>query len=83
MSLFEEQQKEFAGRHIGPDENETTQMLETIGTENLEELINSTVPPSIRMKKPLNIPAAISENDYLQHIKEISPKNKIFNNYIG
>ncbi|MEJ0105608.1 MAG: aminomethyl-transferring glycine dehydrogenase [Bacteroidota bacterium] len=83
MSLFEEQQKEFTGRHIGPDENETAHMLETIGTENLENLVNSTVPPSIRMKKPLNIPAAISENDYLQHIKEISLKNKIFNNYIG
>ena len=83
MSLFQEQQKEFAGRHIGPGENETTEMLQTIGTASLEDLINSTVPPSIRMKKPLNLPAAMSENDYLQHIKEISLKNKLFNNYIG
>src|SRR5436190_24253940 len=83
MRLFEEQQKEFTGKHIGPDEKETLQMLETIGTDNLEDLINSTVPPAIRMKKTLNLPAAISESDYLQHIKEISLKNKIFNNYIG
>lgn len=83
MRLFEEQQSEFTGRHIGPDEKETTQMLQTIGAESVEALINQTVPPAIRMKKPLNIPPAMSENDYLQHSKELSLKNKIFYNYIG
>lgn len=83
MRLFEEQQMEFAGRHIGPSEQDSKKMLETIGVANMEELIDSTVPPTIRMKKPLNLPAAMSENDYLSHIKEISLKNKIFQNYIG
>ncbi|MES1215521.1 MAG: aminomethyl-transferring glycine dehydrogenase [Bacteroidota bacterium] len=83
MRLFEDQQREFAGRHIGPHENDTKKMLETIGAESLGELIDKTVPPSIRMKRPLNLPAAMSENDYLQHIKEVSLKNKIFSNYIG
>ncbi|MBS1609198.1 MAG: glycine dehydrogenase (aminomethyl-transferring), partial [Bacteroidetes bacterium] len=83
MRLFEEQQAEFTGRHIGPDERETAQMLKTIGAESLEILIDQTVPPGIRMKKPLAIPAAISENDYLQHVKEVSLKNKVFHNYIG
>jgi hypothetical protein len=35
------------------------------------------------MEKPLNIPAAMSEIEYLKHIKEISLKNKVFKNYIG
>ncbi|MCW3119112.1 MAG: gcvP [Chitinophagaceae bacterium] len=83
MRLFEDQQKEFAGRHIGPHGTDTQKMLETIGVASLDELIDKTVPPSIRMKKPLNLPAAMSENDYLSHIKELSLKNKIFNNYIG
>ena len=83
MRLFEEQQKEFNGRHIGPRETDTAKMLKTIGVESLDELIDKTVPPSIRMKKPLNLPAAMSESDYLRHIKEVSLKNKICHNYIG
>src|SRR5688572_17114502 len=83
MSLFESQSTEFQRRHIGPSENETTQMLRTIGSENLDELIGSTVPPAIRMQKTLNLPAPMSEAEYLQHIKEISLRNKVFRNYIG
>ncbi len=52
------------------------QMLQVIGTESVEELINKTVPSAIRMKKALPIPSAMSESDYLQHIKEISLKKQ-------
>jgi len=83
MNLIEEQQQEFIPRHIGPNETETKKMLKTIGVKNLDELIDNTVPFSIRFKKPLDIPSAMSENDYLNHIKEISLKNKIYKNYIG
>ena len=83
MNLFELQQHEFTGRHIGADENETSEMLKTIGENSVDELINKTVPSSIRMKYELNIPEAMSEYEYLQHIKNISLKNKIFKNYIG
>lgn len=83
MNLFEQQANEFIPRHIGPNEADTKQMLKTIGVNSLDELINNTVPSSIRMSKPLNLPAAMSEHEYLKHIKEISLKNKIFSNYIG
>jgi glycine dehydrogenase len=83
MRLLEEQQSEFTGRHIGPNEKDTVKMLETVGADSLGALIDQTVPPAIRMKKLLAIPAAISESDYLQHIKEVSLKNKLFHNYIG
>jgi glycine dehydrogenase len=83
MNLFEQQQNEFAHRHIGPNENDTKKMLATIGEESLESLIGKTVPSGIRMNKALNIPAAMSEQEYLNHIKEISLKNKVFKNYIG
>ena len=52
-------------------------MLKTIGEPDLDELINKTVPPAIRMDHELNIPAAMSEHEYLKHIKEISLKNKV------
>ena len=83
MNIFEQQSTEFRTRHIGPDEKETQQMLQVIGAESVDELVNKTVPSAIRMKKALPIPAAMSESDYLQHIKEVSLKNKVFNNYIG
>ncbi|TAL47750.1 MAG: glycine dehydrogenase (aminomethyl-transferring), partial [Chitinophagaceae bacterium] len=70
-------------RHIGPDEHDTKQMLKSIGEPSLTSLIDKTVPPSIRMDHSLNLPAAMSEHEYLQHIKEISLKNKVFKNYIG
>ncbi|HKP31982.1 MAG TPA: aminomethyl-transferring glycine dehydrogenase, partial [Chitinophagaceae bacterium] len=83
MNLFELQQNEFTARHIGPNDNETKEMLKTIGVKNIGELIDRTVPPAIRMKEKLNLPHAMSESEYLNHIKEVSLKNKIFKNYIG
>ncbi|MEO5948519.1 MAG: glycine dehydrogenase (aminomethyl-transferring), partial [Chitinophagaceae bacterium] len=83
MNLFEQQSNEFIPRHIGPTEADTKEMLKKIGAGSLDELINKTVPPAIRMEQSLNIPAAMSEHEYLKHIKEVSLKNKVFSNYIG
>jgi glycine dehydrogenase len=83
MNLFEQQNTEFIRRHIGPNEAETHQMLQVIGEPSLDALIDKTVPGSIRMKEALDIPPAISEHEYLQLIKDISLKNKVYNNYIG
>jgi glycine dehydrogenase len=83
MSLFEKQNSEFIRRHIGPHESETRQMLKTIGEPSVEALVSKTVPPAIRMNKALNIPASISENEYLHLLKEISLKNKTYKTYIG
>ena len=83
MNLFEQQSNEFIPRHIGPNDADTKLMLKKMGAESLEQLINNTVPPSIRMDHSLNIPPAMSEHEYLKHIKEISLRNKVFTNYIG
>lgn len=83
MSLFQAQSTEFQRRHIGPDQKQLAQMLKAIGVASLDELIDRTVPEGIRMKERLNLPAAMSEAEYLQHIKELSLKNKVCKNYIG
>src|SRR3984893_3933358 len=83
MNLFESQQNEFIPRHIGPNESETKEMLQTIGLDSLDELIEKTVPPAIRMQHALNLPAGMSEHVYLEHIKQISFKNKVFKTYNG
>ncbi len=73
----------FASRHIGPRENEVPAMLETIGVNSLDELIDKTVPSSIRLGKPLNLPGAMSEYEYLNHIKKLGSRNKMLRSFIG
>src|ERR1043165_7023413 len=83
MNLFSIQSEEFIHRHIGPNAQDTQKMLDTIGVESMEELIGRTVPGSIRMDHRLRLPEAMSEAEYLAHVKEISLKNKVYKTYIG
>lgn len=83
MNLHTQPSGEFMARHIGPGESETRSMLRTIGDSQFSELIEQTVPKGIRMEKALRVPAAMTENEYLKHIREVSQKNQLFKNYIG
>lgn len=73
----------FLKRHLGPSANQTEEMLKTIGVKSLDQLIDETVPAAIRLKQPLNLPEGISEYEYLEHIREIAAKNKVFKSFIG
>lgn len=73
----------FALRHIGPRESDLPEMLETVGVSSMDQLIYETVPDDILLKKPLNLETAMSEQEYLEHITELSSKNKLFKTYIG
>lgn len=73
----------FVNRHIGPDENQTSDMLKAIGINSLEELISETIPANIRRKDKLNLPDAQSEFNYLRELKKKAAKNKVFRSYIG
>src|SRR6202030_549594 len=74
---------EFARRHIGPNEDEAAKMLHAIGFENLEALIDATVPKNIRLDRDLDLPEAKSENEALAELRAISKKNKIAKSFIG
>lgn len=73
----------FALRHIGPDDNDQNQMLKTIGVDSLDQLIFETIPDDIRLKNGLNLDEPMTEYEYLNHVFELSKKNKIFKTYIG
>ncbi len=73
----------FVNRHNGPRNNELPQMLKTIGVNSLDQLIEKAVPKSIMLEKPLRLPEAMSEFEYLNHIKSIGQKNKMFRSFIG
>ncbi|MBI9042554.1 aminomethyl-transferring glycine dehydrogenase [Lutibacter sp.] len=73
----------FVLRHVGPRENEVSEMIKTIGVSSVAELIDKTIPSDIRLKNNLNLPKAMSEYEYIYHIQELANKNKLFKNYIG
>ena len=73
----------FQNRHIGPNIEEQEKMLSTINAASLDQLIYQTVPDDIRLENELDLDPAMSEYEYLAHIKELSEKNKVFKSYIG
>ena len=73
----------FESRHNGPTEAEVAAMLEKIGVSSLTELINQTVPQSIQLERPLQLPAAQLESDFLKNFKKLASKNKVFTSFIG
>ena len=73
----------FENRHIGANQDDIKKMLNTIGLSSVDELIHQTIPNSILKNSPLKIRDAITENDYLNKLKEIADLNKRFDNYIG
>lgn len=83
MNLNINFQEKFEERHIAPHGQDVTEMLRTIGIESLDQLIAETIPSKIRLKTPLNLPPALSEIGYLNRLKQMASKNKVFKSYIG
>ena len=73
----------FARRHIGPTEEEVRSMLSEVGYEDLDSLIDATVPKNIRLDRQLNLPAAKSETEALAELRAIANKNKLARSLIG
>lgn len=73
----------FESRHNGPTEVEIAEMLDKIGAPSLEELINQTVPESIRLNRLLDLPKAKLESEFLAEFKILASKNKVFKSFIG
>jgi glycine dehydrogenase len=78
-----EKLSDFKQRHIGPNADDIQQMLDVLGVSSLDDLINQTVPQSIRLPRALNLPEALSEYAALAKLKEIALKNQIFRSFIG
>ncbi len=73
----------FQLRHIGLSSEGRATILKAIGLDSLDQLIYETIPDDIRLKNDLDLPAALSEYEYLNHIQQLSTKNSVFKTYIG
>ena len=73
----------FVDRHIGPRNAEIEEMLTAISYNSVEALITDTIPKDIRLESDLNLPKALTESRYIEHIKSLARKNKNYRSYIG
>src|SRR3954462_3933780 len=73
----------FAHRHIGPNRQACAAMLAELGFENLDELIDATVPKNIRLEGALNLPKAKSESEALEELRDLARKNVVTHSFIG
>ncbi|MFH0894588.1 MAG: aminomethyl-transferring glycine dehydrogenase [Bacteroidota bacterium] len=74
---------EFIRRHIGPSEEDVKKMLAVTATSSIDELIDQTIPASIRMKKKMELDPPMTEREYIDHITALAGENKIFRSFIG
>ncbi|CAH2401364.1 aminomethyl-transferring glycine dehydrogenase [Mesorhizobium ventifaucium] len=73
----------FSARHIGPGLNDVRAMLATIGVPSVETLISQAVPKSIRLDRPLALPAPASEAEALAELSATMAKNTLLKSFIG
>lgn len=78
-----EQHDDFIGRHIGPSEEDMQTMLEQVGADSLDQLIESTVPASILLQDPLALDSSRSETEVLAYLRQLAEQNTVNKSYIG
>ena len=74
---------EFISQHIGIDNKAREAMLQGIGAKTLEELIERTVPASIRRNQLLNLGEPMRETEVLTQLRAIAKKNIVRTSLIG
>ncbi|MBU2880798.1 aminomethyl-transferring glycine dehydrogenase [Psychrosphaera sp. B3R10] len=78
-----EQHDIFIRRHIGPSQSDQSEMCQVLGVSSVDELIDQTVPGSIRLDKDMNIGDAQTEEETLAYLKQVAGENKVAKSYIG
>lgn len=73
----------FLARHLGPDDAEQRAMLDTLGVASRDDLIVQTVPPAIRLNRPLDLPTALDEQGALAKLKGYAQQNQLWTSLIG
>ncbi|UTA46934.1 aminomethyl-transferring glycine dehydrogenase [Simiduia sp. 21SJ11W-1] len=75
--------REFIGRHIGPNAQDTEAMLAALGVANIDDLIEQTVPANIRGNTAAALGEPVTEAEALAYLKQVASQNKVFKSYIG
>ncbi|MFT6717551.1 MAG: glycine dehydrogenase [Saprospiraceae bacterium] len=73
----------FSNRHIGPNQSDKIEMLKTVGYNSMEELISDTIPADIRLKTDIDVPKALSEEEWIKEVMGIAKMNTSLKTLIG
>jgi glycine dehydrogenase len=73
----------FASRHNGPRPSDVADMVQLLGYPSLDALIDATVPPAIRLRRPLDLPAARPEAAVLAQLRALASENQVWRSYLG
>ena len=73
----------FVHRHLGPRDSDLPHMLSVVGADSLDALVEETIPPSIRLGRPLNLDPPVPEQQLLAQLKEWMAGNELYRSYIG
>jgi len=82
-ATFNEQRDRFVSRHIGSNDGEITEMLDSLNLKSLDELVTKTIPNNILLKRDLNLDRAETEQEFLEYAKKVAGENQIWRSYIG
>jgi len=74
---------DFEARHLGPDEADVARMLDAVGYDSIDALVDDVVPASIRVRGDLGLPEPLTEAGLLARLREIASKNEVFRSYLG
>ena len=83
MALSFKPSEHFIDRHLGPDASEREAMLQSLGLGSMEALVEGTVPASIRLRRALDLPSALSEAALLEELAQLGRRNQLFKSFIG
>ncbi|MCX7872547.1 MAG: aminomethyl-transferring glycine dehydrogenase, partial [Verrucomicrobiae bacterium] len=83
---FQSERKEsfsFLWRHLGPRENEMSEMANFVGVRDVDDLVVQAIPPTIRLKESIQLPPPLDENQALERLRNIAGKNWVYKSFIG
>ncbi|MCF8260302.1 MAG: aminomethyl-transferring glycine dehydrogenase [Melioribacteraceae bacterium] len=80
---FLDYREKFEERHLGPNSEETEQMLEFLEEDSLDSFIDKVVPPAIRLEQKMNIGDALTEKEFTEFFENIAERNEDYRSFIG
>jgi glycine dehydrogenase len=73
----------FISRHLGPRPKDVEKMLDTLGYDSLDALLEAIVPQDIRLDRRLDLPPARTEREVLEELDRLAARNQVFKSHIG
>jgi len=74
---------EFLDRHLGVTAQQQQELADLLGYDNIEALIEATVPRTILKREPMALASPKTERDVLDELRKIASQNTVLKSLIG